>query len=81
MSSLVSRATRAKQPEQGNQSKPIKTVLGVSFRYINRKNRPLCDAFFRNARHVELDTGHWVQAEDPKSFIKELVNFIETSPS
>jgi pimeloyl-ACP methyl ester carboxylesterase len=53
-------------------------MLTSSFvnRYINRKNIPICDAFFPNARHVTLDTGHWVQAEQPRDFVDELVKFV-----
>lgn len=45
-------------------------------RYINRKNIPICDSFFPNAKHVTLDTGHWVQAEQPREFVDELIKFV-----
>jgi pimeloyl-ACP methyl ester carboxylesterase len=38
----------------------------------------MCNAFFPKAEHITLDTGHWVQAEKPIEFVKELAKFIES---
>lgn len=37
----------------------------------------MCDAYFPRAQHVTLETGHWVQAEAPNEFIKEVAKFVE----
>lgn len=52
-------------------------IKGAKSRYLNRKNKPVCDALFPNAVHVTLDAGHWVQAEKPKEFISTLGIFFD----
>lgn len=54
-------------------------VKGKSSKYINRKNIPICDEYFPNAQHVSLDTGHWVQAEDPRGFIRVVGEFLQSN--
>ena len=49
-------------------------------RYINRRNIPICDAYFPNAQHVSLDAGHWVQAERPNEFQEVLGRFLRKEP-
>ncbi|PWN38188.1 alpha/beta-hydrolase, partial [Meira miltonrushii] len=51
-------------------------VKGAKSKYINKRNIPICDAFFPKAKHVTLETGHWVQAEKPREFVDEMVNFV-----
>lgn len=64
------------EDEWGRSAAAWASLIDLHSRYINHKNRPLCDSFFPNARHIELDTGHWVQAEDPQTFIEELTVFV-----
>jgi pimeloyl-ACP methyl ester carboxylesterase len=46
-------------------------------RYINRRNIPICEAFFPNMKLVTLDTGHWVQAEKPNEFVQEVEKWLK----
>jgi pimeloyl-ACP methyl ester carboxylesterase len=52
-------------------------IKGAKSKYLNRKNMPICDAYFPNAKHVTLETGHWVQAEKPDDFIQEVTKFVQ----
>ncbi|PWN46105.1 alpha/beta-hydrolase [Ceraceosorus guamensis] len=55
-------------------------IKGERSKYINRHNIPICDAFFPNAQHASLDTGHWVQAEKPLEFAELVKNFLLRKP-
>lgn len=51
-------------------------IKGEKSKYLNRKNRPACDAYFPNNQQVILPTGHWVQAEQPREFVETLDAFL-----
>ncbi|CAO1636514.1 unnamed protein product [Sympodiomycopsis kandeliae] len=56
-------------------------VKGENSKYLNRKNRPACEAYFPNNQQVVLPTGHWVQAEKPAEFINVLDDFFNSHNS
>lgn len=64
------------QRERRSWQGKILFVKGKKSKYINRRNIPVCDQYFPKAQHVVLETGHWVQAEDPRGFMKVLEEFL-----
>lgn len=49
----------------------------LTLRYINRRNVPLCRAYFPAMELVTLPTGHWCQSEKPAEFMQALQAFLE----
>jgi pimeloyl-ACP methyl ester carboxylesterase len=35
----------------------------------------MAQEYFPNAAHVDVEAGHWVQAEKPREFIQALLDF------
>lgn len=56
-------------------------VKGAQSKYINRRNLPICRAFFPAMELVVMETGHWCQAEDPKTFVRHISDFLTKSPT
>lgn len=52
-------------------------VKGEKSRFLNPKNIPLAHQFFPNLDLVSLIAGHWVHAEKPGEFMKEVGEFLE----
>ncbi|GMK54377.1 hypothetical protein CspeluHIS016_0109630 [Cutaneotrichosporon spelunceum] len=55
---------------------PALFIKGKKSPYINRKNIPVCEAYFPNMQLVTLDTGHWVHAEQPAQTTDAVAKFI-----
>lgn len=51
-------------------------IKGERSKYINRKNLPLCEAYFPHMKLATLDTGHWCQSEKPRDFVRVLREFL-----
>ncbi len=51
-------------------------LYGNKSHYIVESDKPEIKSMFPNAVFKELNTGHWVHAEDPKGFIKTVKEFI-----
>lgn len=44
-------------------------------RYVNDGNVPICNALYPNNTLQTLQTGHWVHAENPGTFIETVEKF------
>lgn len=55
---------------------PTLFVKGAHSKYINRRNIPLCKAYFPNMELVTLETGHWCQSEAPGPFMDAVKSFL-----
>ncbi len=63
-------------PEQGVCNKPALFVRGARSDYVQDDDRQLIKTHFPQAQLVTLDTGHWVQAENPEAFVQIVKNFL-----
>jgi len=61
---------------KGEHSKYV-ALQRANARYINRRNLPMCRAYFPSMELVTLPTGHWCQSEKPNEFMQELQTFLE----
>ncbi|KDN53358.1 alpha/beta-hydrolase [Tilletiaria anomala UBC 951] len=66
------------RPERKWEGKAL-FVKGSASKYVNRRNIPICEAFFPNMKLVTLETGHWVQAEKPNEFMHEVEKVLKES--
>ncbi|MBX2941715.1 MAG: alpha/beta fold hydrolase [Cyclobacteriaceae bacterium] len=55
---------------------PALFIVGVKSNYFRAGDDVLIRSYFPGAEIVTLDTGHWVQAEDPKGFAEVVFNFV-----
>jgi pimeloyl-ACP methyl ester carboxylesterase len=55
---------------------PVLVLKGAQSKYVNRRNIPICEAFFPNCRVEILDAGHWVHAEKPAETVELVGQFI-----
>jgi pimeloyl-ACP methyl ester carboxylesterase len=55
---------------------PTLFLKGKKSPYINRKNIPICEAYFPNMQLVTLDAGHWVHADQPGETTDAVAKFI-----
>ena len=52
-------------------------LKGENSGYISSSEEPIISAHFPNAKIVQIDNaGHWLHAENPKDFYKEVVSFL-----
>jgi esterase len=57
--------------------KPTLFLNGGNSNYIKQSDHELILKLFPNAKlHTIADSGHWVQAEKPKEFVEEILNFL-----
>jgi esterase len=56
--------------------KPTLFVRGKKSSYVSDDDLEEAKKIFSEFRSVTMDTGHWVQAEQPKQFVDHLVKFI-----
>lgn len=55
---------------------PVMFLKGGQSKYINRRNIPVCEAFFPNMRLETLDAGHWVHAAQPAETVRLIKEFV-----
>ncbi|BEJ12053.1 hypothetical protein CspHIS471_0205130 [Cutaneotrichosporon sp. HIS471] len=55
---------------------PTLFLKGKKSPYINRKNIPICEAYFPNMQLVSIDAGHWVHADQPAETTDVVAKFI-----
>ncbi|KAH8100800.1 alpha/beta-hydrolase [Cristinia sonorae] len=55
---------------------PSLFLKGTKSKYINHHNVPVAEKFFPDMKLVELDAGHWVQAERPHEVKQAVLDFI-----
>jgi pimeloyl-ACP methyl ester carboxylesterase len=63
-------------PEQGVCHKPALFVKGARSDYIQDDDYQLIKKYFPQATLVTLNTGHWVQAENPEVFVDTVRKFL-----
>lgn len=56
--------------------KPTLFIRGKRSDYVVDADMDTITKFFPKATLITLDTGHWVQAEKPKEFVDEVINFL-----
>lgn len=56
--------------------KPVLIINGAKSGYINQEDKTQFQKVFSDCTIVDLNTGHWVHAEEPEKLIQELHNFL-----
>ncbi|MBN8576069.1 MAG: alpha/beta fold hydrolase [Cyclobacteriaceae bacterium] len=64
---------------KGTYSGPALFVKGARSNYYAPGDEQLINAIFTNAQLVTLNTGHWVQAENPEAFSQTVLQFLNTA--
>jgi esterase len=62
----------------GTYNGPVLFVRGSKSRYVLDEDRAAIKNLFSNSILVTMDTGHWVQAENPVEFVEIVKNFLKT---
>lgn len=61
---------------QGEYTGPTLFIIGERSNYYAFGDEHLIVKYFPNYKMVELQTGHWVQAEKPKEFVDTVLSFL-----
>ena len=64
---------------EGKYSGPTLFILGKKSNYFQKGDEKVIHKYFPNAELSFLDTGHWVQAEDPAAFTKTVTHFLQST--
>ena len=56
--------------------KKVLVISGVHSGYINNEDKILYKQVFPNVEIVEMDSGHWLHAEEPEKLLELLINFL-----
>jgi esterase len=62
--------------QEGQFLKPTLFIRGSRSDYILDEDRTIIKNYFPSATLVTMDTGHWVQAEQPAGFVEVVLNFL-----
>lgn len=62
---------------QGEYNGPALFIIGQRSNYYAFGDEKLVAKYFPNNTFVELETGHWVQAEKPKEFVDTVLSFLQ----
>lgn len=60
----------------GEYSGPALFIIGQRSNYYAFGDEDLLVRYFPNYKLVEMETGHWVQAEKPKEFVEVVLSFL-----
>jgi esterase len=60
----------------GEYAGPALFIIGERSNYYAFGDENLIQKYFPNYKLVEMETGHWVQAEKPKEFVDVVLNFL-----
>ncbi len=60
----------------GKHDGPALFIRGEKSNYYEPGDEDRIKVIFPNAEFVTLNTGHWVQAEDPEGFARAVINFL-----
>jgi pimeloyl-ACP methyl ester carboxylesterase len=52
-------------------------IIGTRSNYFSAGDEELIRSYFPNYKIVELETGHWVQAEKPNEFVDAVIQFLK----
>lgn len=55
---------------------PTLFIIGTRSNYFSFGDETQMKKYFPNYLLVEMDTGHWIQAEKPKEFVDEVLKFL-----
>jgi pimeloyl-ACP methyl ester carboxylesterase len=55
---------------------PALFIVGERSHYYAFGDEVILQKYFPNYTLVEMETGHWVQAEKPKEFVEEVMKFL-----
>lgn len=58
---------------------PTLFLKGTRSDYVNRDDEPEIRALFPRAEIVEIDSGHWIHAEQPDEFLRVVLDFLTRS--
>ena len=58
--------------------KPTLFVYGVKSNYVGEADWPMITKLFPHAVRHPLETGHWVQAEQPRAFADAVLEFLNS---
>lgn len=61
----------------GEYNGPALFIIGQRSNYYAFGDETLIEKYFPHVKLVELETGHWVQAEKPKEFVETVLEFLE----
>lgn len=61
---------------EGKFDGPTLFIVGTKSNYFVAGDDVMIKSFFSKAKIVTLNTGHWVQAENPKEFMETVFNFV-----
>ena len=61
----------------GTFDKPALFVVGSRSNYYSRGDELITEKIFPRAKWITLNTGHWVQAEDPEAFGNAVLQFLD----
>jgi esterase len=61
----------------GQYQGPTLFVIGERSNYFAFGDEEIIKKYFPNSTLVEMETGHWVQAEKPKEFVEEVLKFLK----
>jgi pimeloyl-ACP methyl ester carboxylesterase len=62
---------------EGQFAKPTLFIKGSKSNYFKPGDDENILQYFPHAEIVTVNTGHWVQAEDPKAFMEAVNNFLK----
>jgi len=61
---------------EGQFQGPALFIVGSRSNYYSFGDETVIKKYFPNFSLVEMETGHWVQAEKPKEFVEEVLRFL-----
>ena len=61
---------------EGQFEGPTLFIVGAKSNYFEAGDEALIKSYFPDAKITTLNTGHWVQAENPKDFMETVFNFV-----
>ena len=64
---------------EGKFEGPALFITGAKSDYFAKGDEGIIHQFFPSAKIVSLNTGHWVQAEQPKEFTETIMGFLNSS--
>lgn len=65
---------------EGKFEGPTLFITGEKSNYFEKGDEGIIHRYFPSAKIVSLNTGHWVQAEQPKEFTETVLGFLNSSP-
>jgi pimeloyl-ACP methyl ester carboxylesterase len=61
---------------EGRFEGPVLFIVGMRSNYFSFGDEKLIRLYFPNYQLVEMETGHWIQAEKPKEFVDVVLKFL-----